>query len=259
MKQIFHTEDYDQFNLYDMGINRPISRSMVNKLKKSIQGSNNLDCHPIVVDIDLNVLDGQHRLQAAKELGTTIYYVISERGKEIIPTVNSVQKQWGPLNYIEHYAARGDENYIWLRDFMKETELNFTILSQAFAHGPDRKELKEIIRAGEFKKLYFYTEKVERFLNFYLEILDMARAWKKTWPLGHTFNRGFCWALKCMFYTKKFRKNLFLRHYSYMHKMVVGNIIDKKTLASLIEIYNHKLYEHNRLTYEECILAQKEF
>lgn len=66
--------------------NRPIDLARVKQLKKSIARDNSLHERPIVVDTNYRIVDGQHRFQAARELGLPIYYSFEEVVTKADPT-----------------------------------------------------------------------------------------------------------------------------------------------------------------------------
>ena len=72
--KIYSTTCYSRFSFLDN--NRIVKRSHVDKLKKSIKEIDLTKCNPIKVDVNLRIIDGQHRYQACMELGLPIYYVV---------------------------------------------------------------------------------------------------------------------------------------------------------------------------------------
>jgi len=73
------TMDHDRFVSHRLC--RKISKALVADLVKGIQDLNMLDCHPIVVTTVNEVISGQHRLAAAKQLGVPVYYVVRDLGE----------------------------------------------------------------------------------------------------------------------------------------------------------------------------------
>lgn len=65
------TKNYSLFKKYAK--NRDIDGRHVEKLIASIKTANLLDCEPILVNEKMEVIDGQHRLEAAKSLNLDIY------------------------------------------------------------------------------------------------------------------------------------------------------------------------------------------
>lgn len=66
------TKDYNIFKKHPN--NREIFHANLEKIKRSIQIKNLLEYRPIIVDKKMQVIDGQHRLEAARQLGVPIYY-----------------------------------------------------------------------------------------------------------------------------------------------------------------------------------------
>ena len=72
---IQRTTTLDKFKLKKG--NRFINEAHVKALIDSIKKHNLLHLQPIIVDTNMNVIDGQHRLKAAERLQVPIYYVIA--------------------------------------------------------------------------------------------------------------------------------------------------------------------------------------
>lgn len=96
---ILETRDYDEFKPLDG--NRQISKAHVNRLKAAIQENNLLHEFPILVNERYEVIDGQHRLEAARQLGVPIYFRVVE-GADIRHTAysNNVVKKWNTEQYL---------------------------------------------------------------------------------------------------------------------------------------------------------------
>jgi len=105
MNQIQKTRDYDIFNIIDF--NREVGKNKINALRKDMRNNKNLCIdYPIVVDDDLNVLEGQTRYFACKEEGRTVYYKISDRLTiDDVPKANSFQKKWTMKDYLHAYIS----------------------------------------------------------------------------------------------------------------------------------------------------------
>lgn len=71
------TTNYDMFKFRDDNRTK-IRKRHVDTLAESIQRNNQLEKHPIVVNQDMEIINGQHRLCAAKELGIPVYYIVQE-------------------------------------------------------------------------------------------------------------------------------------------------------------------------------------
>lgn len=126
MKQ---TTDYSMFKRHPN--NRAINALNVDKIKRSIQVKNLLEYRPIIVDKNMQIIDGQHRLEAAKILNLPVFYQVQEQtGTEDIFLLNANQKAWNNEDFNNYYASKGIESYVKLKSFMEKSGLP---LKDAFA------------------------------------------------------------------------------------------------------------------------------
>lgn len=116
---MIETKNYEMFKLYPG--NRPLNQTNLDNLISSISNKNLLPERPIVVNEAFYVLDGQHRLEAAKRLHLPVSYVTKQGGdfRDII-LLNSNQKNWQLDDYLRLFAD-GEKlpEYILLKEFMK--------------------------------------------------------------------------------------------------------------------------------------------
>lgn len=114
---IKQTKDYSIFKIHKS--NREIDKHNLKKIQESIQARNLLKWRPILVNNEMEIIDGQHRLEACKALNLPIYYEIQENSKdEDIYLLNSNQKNWTQLDYLKYYVTKGKLDYIKMNDFM---------------------------------------------------------------------------------------------------------------------------------------------
>ncbi len=106
------TSDYSIFR--DFSSNREVDHKHVNKLVSAIRKRNLLHVNPIVVNKDFAVIDGQHRLAAAKSLGVEIYYIQEDINRKDISMLNSNQKNWTAMDYINFYTVEKNNSFIQL-------------------------------------------------------------------------------------------------------------------------------------------------
>ena len=148
------TTDYSIFKAV-VG-NREIYEPHLNRLRRSIAKKNMLAQNPIIVSQDMRILDGQHRLKAAQELGEPIYYTIvsdlEDSGLMEIQLLNANNRSWLTSDYLESYIAMGKKNYIELDRFAKEyrisVPLSIMILSNRYS---DHATLLQEFREGKFE------------------------------------------------------------------------------------------------------------
>lgn len=109
---IKNTKNYDIFKFLEG--NRNIDTKHVNSLIESIKNKNLLSVRPILVDEKFNILDGQHRLEAAKMLDLPIFYFqISSDDKSEIIKLNQNNKNWKLKDFLKfHSINNNNKNYI---------------------------------------------------------------------------------------------------------------------------------------------------
>lgn len=148
MNQIVKTKDYSLFKR--LNYNRDVCKNHVKKLVWSIQSQNDLHLFPIIVNDQFEIVDGQHRLEAAKELGFDVYYIVDSNYKiEKITTFNNNQKRWVIEDHLKKFSAIGNENYIQLTELLKDVGFTLHTCLIWLAETSDRMILN--FRNGHFK------------------------------------------------------------------------------------------------------------
>ncbi len=134
--EVHVTTDYSIFKGY-VG-NRVVNMHHVNDLIKSIARKNMLAQNPIMVNENMQVIDGQHRLEAAKANNLPLYYMIVSGGNlEDIQALNTSSLRWTALDFLKSYVEQGAEQYIELEKYLS-TGIRLTNLVQIFSR--DTKE-----------------------------------------------------------------------------------------------------------------------
>jgi len=126
VNRVYKANDLSIFN--QIKGNRPPNPQHIRRLSDSIK-TNGLLCNPILVNEDYEVIDGQHRLLAAKDAGSGIYYIIL-RGYALkeVHALNLNQKNWTKNDFMDGYAEMGVQSYIKLKEFMLNND-DFSITS----------------------------------------------------------------------------------------------------------------------------------
>jgi len=123
---IKQTKDYDIF-VFRPDNREKIDQGHVRRLIQSIQARNLLEMRPINVNEHMEILDGQHRLLAAKSLGVDIYYKI-EKQLDINSMLHlNINKSWTTLDYLNFFCLHGNENYLNVKRFMKKHNLSLKV------------------------------------------------------------------------------------------------------------------------------------
>ena len=122
--KIYKTTDLAQFK-YVKG-NRSIHEPWVRKLAELIK-EKDLQI-PIIVDENMKVQDGQHRLEAYKLCGYPITYIIKDKFElDDVRALNANSKKWSLTDYLMSHVKLGNKEYQLLEWFVKT--YNFNILA----------------------------------------------------------------------------------------------------------------------------------
>ena len=127
MKTATQTTDYSKFKFIDT--NRAIKNNR--DLKESLKTYGWLKSRPLVVNQNNQVLDGQHRLVYAQELGIPVHFQIEitkdrKHDEELILSLNKSQKVWRLYDYIQSHAIKGVKFHQEVKDFEEEFKLGIS-------------------------------------------------------------------------------------------------------------------------------------
>jgi hypothetical protein len=124
VNKVYKTNDLSIFKLIDG--NRIQNLQHIKRLSESIR-IYGMKCNPILVNEQMEVIDGQHRLMAAKEAKSYVYFIIvNGYSLSEVHTLNLNQKNWSKKDFLDGYANIGLLPYIKLKKFHKENE-DFTL------------------------------------------------------------------------------------------------------------------------------------
>ncbi len=112
------TKDFNQFN--QLKGNRAVKPEHIRALMRSFTEFPGMRAaKPVLLNEKMEVIDGQHRIQAAIRLGLEIYYMIVP-GLTITDAriLNALQRSWSFLDYAESYAADPSSKYDAYRTYL---------------------------------------------------------------------------------------------------------------------------------------------
>ena len=118
------THDLSVFKIIDG--NRNINLGHVERLVKSIKDNGFLKT-PIIVNKFYEVVDGQHRLEAAKKVNSQIYYIkVDDYDLNTAITLNANSSNWSLIDYVRSYCDLGFKDYIKLNE-LYESNRDFSL------------------------------------------------------------------------------------------------------------------------------------
>lgn len=164
------TTNYKQFKFRNDNREK-IDPSHLKVLAQSIKTRNLLEHKPIIVNENMEIIDGQHRLLAAEQLGVPIYYVVEKdiSLKDLIHL--QTQKNWRMADYFSAYSKNGYEEYQKALDFAKQTQLPLHIVV-SFAHGRNQDTYRKI-KAGDF--VFKQTAKIDDQLSMAQDLVETIK------------------------------------------------------------------------------------
>jgi hypothetical protein len=161
------TLDYSIFKQrYD---NRPLHIPHVESLKESLRQKNMLVVNPIIVNEDFEVIDGQHRLQAAKELGLEVYYIIIRNYSPKDIQLLNTTRGWLLYDYFDFYCKNQYPQYLALKSFIEKHNLTLSVALK-ITRGKNQKNYN-MFKNGKY---VFNDTKSENLLNLINESIDIV-------------------------------------------------------------------------------------
>jgi len=234
------TADYEIFK--KVNLNRDVDKNHVKKLKKELQRENNLHLKPIICNGAMEVISGQHRLEAAKELGLDVYYIRDPNvSYEFILNDNSVQKSNSLKEVVEFWAKKDKkEDYIILQKYMTRTRLSIKSLLGLLFGNSDR-GMSDLLRQGKFL-MPKTNEKIEKIVDGYLRFFDYCHH-KKITPLVMFVGNGFTIGFRNLFILDAFNEEVFYRKLDQKWFEIRPQLNSKEWTMLLLNIYNFKNHQ----------------
>lgn len=155
-------KDYSKFRLYPT--NRAIAEPKVKKLMESIKKHGYIEGKEIIVNKKMEIIDGQHRYAACRQLGLPINYVMHNNGSadsDLIIDLNQNQTNWSLHTYVLHWAREGVKFHQVVMDF--ENRYHFGITNSLEICAAGHKPAKSI-RGGENLAINDKREQVAEFV-----------------------------------------------------------------------------------------------
>lgn len=233
VNQVYKTEDYSIFQFSKFNRNVIESKEMLEQAKDGFVA-------PIIVNENMVVIDGQHRLKHAEKAGVPVEFIIKKGLSEHdIVRMNTVQKKWSLLNHIEAHANEGLEEYIKLINLLNNKNYtgNITAVTTVATFEMDSQRARPKIIGGNFKFRNFdITVKFLEYLAFFKEKTKLSYKTKLTLAIFELFQ------------IKKIDTN---RLISKVISTGLADDLQTKTLdltdakKQLIDAYNHGLGEES--------------
>lgn len=237
------TKNYDLFEL--MEDNRDVQdQKHIKELMGSMERNGFLQSKAISVKNNGNkyqVLDGQHRLEAAKRLGIAVWYNIDDQIPETALPDLQIAKKWLPKDYLKHFVVNGVKPYIKLQEvcemYPKVSITTVALLLEGTVQGDGSNNR---FRSGTIK--ITHLDKALKVLQYANE---MHILYKYEWLFGRTFLTEFMRIIDIPGYKQKTMMEK-LRYRSEEFRQMLSS---DGYLKMFDQIYNYKTQVHNRIKF----------
>jgi hypothetical protein len=232
------TLDYNQFKR--IAGNRPINNIQVRKLYESIAEDPGIAmATPIIVNDNMEILDGQHRLAAMKKLNLPVsYFMVDSMGLEQVQRMNSATKTWSPVDYAKSFSELGNENYVVYLDYKRKYHFSHTILLE-YLSGTSRHAAGNTTPA--FKRGKFKVGDLTVAKKLCDQLIDAGKIYPK-----YT-NRAFALAFKRAATSPKYNHQQMMEKLSNHVGMLKDSVLIEDYMRRLEKIYNFHMGVENRV------------
>lgn len=226
---VYKTDDYSMFKV--LNGNRRVLVQRKNLILKSIKERGWIR-NPIIVNEKMEMIDGQGRFEALKDLNLPIEFVVAY-GATIDDCIalNIKQKNWSLVDYIYCYADNGYKDYKYIVDLMQRYNgklNNSTIVQIAGSTRADNIPYEQI-KNGTYKIMDRDT--VTKRLDFIIEMLSI---------IGKKRGRERLWTntFKFVYYSDVINKRSMLQKLNARISEVHPVVTTEQAVLELEKVYN---------------------
>ena len=172
--EIVSTTDYGIFKR--LKGNRDVTNKRVAIIKDSIMSIGYIS-NPIIVNEDMEVIDGQGRLEALKQLSMEVEYrIIKGLGINECRAMNLKPTGWSINDFVDSYAEYGNENYMRLKELHNKHDFGYTLLYSLVKHlTKNGRSSQEDLRLGTFELTPEEAEATDKLCEYLNEFSDIQK------------------------------------------------------------------------------------
>lgn len=227
------TKDYSRF--VHSKENRPVVKNCrhIKDLMAKMREVGFLVSEPISVwkrpDRKLEVLNGQHRLEAAKKLGIEVWYVVEE---ERYSPAELPVRRWQNVGFVKHYVRKGKEAYRRLQAFYRRHKIPVGYAGDLLTRALSVGTTSATIRDGSFQ----ITEDGERYAN---RVVSTWRRAYENYPCLK--NKAFLGALMMVFRLDNFEPVRLIKKIETCAERIQPFSTRERFLEMIDDIYNYRV------------------
>ena len=229
--QVYETTDYSKFK--DITGNREKNEGHLKALENAIENDNLLQVSHLIVNEKFEVIDGQHRLEAAKRLGLPVAYAFyNGLTLEHVQDLNKNNRTWKYGDKMHSFCSQGKKHYVQLSDFIDK-----------YGFGQWESQLMLGGKWASYRKV---------FQNGLFEVQDYEKACRiaeQILSFEHYFSRfrlrSFVLAMVEIMWNPNYDHNRMIRKLQ-LGKRIELRVDKKEYIRHIEEIYNYR-ESHNRV------------
>lgn len=214
----------------------------VRRIADSMRQRNLMPYQPVITNEEMYVIDGQHRIEAAKMLKIDVHFIIIPNvDLATIRLLNANMKAWTARDFVESYSKTGNAHYTALLQFIDHYKIPLTAAAQILTDSLitlGGGKISTTIRNGSFeikdldgaRKLMDFLKEIEPFTD--------AGVWRA---------REFMKAI-VMLTKRGMKQKQLLDRFKRTGKHIKRMASAREYAFALADIYNHGLGSKNRLT-----------
>lgn len=225
MKTVCTTTDYTQFRQIDG--NRSLNKMHLNRIKTSM--AERYLFSPIIVNERFEIIDGQHRYLAAKDLELPLHYIVCDGyGLNEVHRLNQVSKTWSCEDYLAGYSELGYPDYIKYKEYKSKYKFGHNEC-MALLTNMSHKSTVQPFYAGQFKirdydSAIAMTEKIVAIEPYYRGIR----------------RRAFVYAFLRLMKNPNFAYSEFMQKLESQPTALVDCATAEQFISLIEEIYNYR-------------------
>ena len=226
ISEVYATKNYESFSF--LGNNRMVSKTHVNKIIDSMKRKRLMS--PILVNEHRQIIDGQHRFLAQKELKTSIPFIVKKGyGEQETQILNTNTKNWSLVDWEAYYCNKNITDYHVFREFREKYQFGFDMTQHFLTNMTGG-----TYTMNQFKEGLFVVDSLSFAVSCAEKVLSVGKYFSE-----HK-ERFFLRAMIHCFNNNDYDHKKFLKKLSYQGNSLV-KCVDKKSYLRLIEgIYNFK-------------------
>lgn len=246
---LYETKDYSLFK--PLPGNREPNHGHIKRLVENFK--NLYLISPLIVNEHFEVIDGQHRLEAAKELLLPVYFIIiNGYGLNEIQIYNSNTTVWKKKDFLDSYCELGLKPYLIFKQFMNDfPELNMTacgmiVLNRSYDHNLRKydSETKNSVFIKDFEEGRLVINNI----NLAYKNAKMIMDFKPHYPKGFT-RRSFVGAMIIILNNENYDHSLMLKRLKTAGNKMRNQVDGASYIQMLEDIYNYRSSKRVSLKY----------